>query len=98
MTQLMSITSDGADFADRLRELLEDFGLDLAGDEQGEELGLIPAFVLGGASVRTQAHAHGEHMHVTGITVEIADELEDAFYSTLNAILEANSEEDDSEG
>lgn len=98
MTQLMTINSDGAVFADRLRELLEDFGVDLAGDDQGEELGLIPAFVLGGASVKTEAHAHGEHMHVTGIAVEIADGLEDAFYSTLNAILEANAEDDEPEG
>lgn len=97
MTQLMTITSDGAEYSDRLRELLEDFGVDPTADEGIDELGLLPAFVLGGASVRTQAHAHGEHMHVTEIHVEIADELEDAFYATLNAILESGPDDEDDE-
>lgn len=97
MAQIMRITSDGAELTERLSDLLDEFGIDLAEDEV-DELALVPAFVLGGASVNTEAHAHGEHMHVVGITVEIADELQDAFYATLGQILSAEDEEDDAPG
>jgi hypothetical protein len=36
-------------------------------------------------------------MHVVAITVEIADELEDAFYETLGHVLEASDEDEDDE-
>jgi hypothetical protein len=44
--------------------------------------------VLAGATVRPQAHTHGTEVHVEGVYVEIEDELEDAFYATLPALLE----------
>ncbi|HWH14804.1 MAG TPA: hypothetical protein VNT51_08650 [Miltoncostaeaceae bacterium] len=93
MAQLMHITSDGADLTDRLEDLLQEFGIDV-NDDEIDELALVPAFVLGGASVETEAHAHGDHMHVVGIRVTIADELQDAFYATLGQILSADDEED----
>jgi hypothetical protein len=96
MTHILTITADGAEYSDRLRELLEDYGV-TPDDDEVDELGLIPAFVLGGASVRTEAHAHGDHMHVVTITVEIAEELIDPFYATLTTILEAD-DEDEEEG
>jgi len=97
MTQLMRITNDGAELTERLGDLLNEFGIDLA-DEEIDELALVPAFVLGGASVRTEAHAHGDHMHVVGISVEIADELQDAFYATLGQILAAEDDEEEPQG
>ena len=86
MPDILTITSDGPAFADRLRELLEDRGLSV-GSEYLDELGLIPALVLAGASVTTDAHAHGENMHVVRIGAHVAPELEEAFYHTLDAIL-----------
>ena len=94
MVQLMRITSDGAELTERLSDLLAEFGFDLADDEV-DELTLVPAFVLGGASVRTEAHAHGDHMHVVGISVEIAEELQEAFYATLEEILSADDGDDE---
>ncbi len=97
MTHIMTITADGADYSDRLRELLEDFGVNPDVDDSIDELSLLPAFVLGGASIRTEAHAHGDHMHVVNIHVEIADELVTPFYATLETILEADDDEEESE-
>lgn len=94
MADLLTISNDGPEFADRLRELLEDRGL-TPGSEHLDELGLIPALILAGASVQTDAHAHGDSMHVTGIRAFVGDELEEAFYATLDQILVTDDEDDD---
>lgn len=98
MPDILTITSDGTAFADRLRDLLEDRGLPV-GSEDLDELGLIPALVLAGASVTTDAHAHGENMHVVRIGAHVSAEMEEAFYHTLDAILvgEEPHEHDDHE-
>ncbi len=64
-------------------------------EDEIDEISLLPAYVLAGASIRTEAHAHGSHMHVVAISVEIAGELEAAFYETLGHVLEASDEDDD---
>jgi hypothetical protein len=95
MTLLMKITDEGAEYADQLHDLLAEFGVDPAVEDEIDEISLLPAYVLAGASIRTDAHAHGSHMHVVAITVEIPDELEEAFYETLGHVLEASDEDDE---
>lgn len=95
MTLIMKITDEGTEYADQLHDLLAEFGVNPAIEDEIDEISLLPAYVLAGASIRTEAHAHGSHMHVVAISVEIADELEAAFYETLGHVLEASDEDDD---
>jgi len=95
MTLIMKITDDGTQYADQLHDLLAEFGVNPGIEDEIDEISLLPAYVLAGASIRTEAHAHGSHMHVVAISVEIADELEAAFYETLGHVLEASDEDDD---
>jgi hypothetical protein len=97
MPNVLRISADGAQYSDRLRELFTGFGVDLAEEGAVDEVSLLPAFVLGGASVTTDAHAHGDHVHVVGISVDVPAEIEDAFYATLPDILVTDDEEDDEE-
>lgn len=95
MTLIMKITDDGSQYSDRLVDLLGEFGVDPAVDDEIDDLSLLPAYVLAGASIRTEAHSHGTHMHVLAINVEIAEELEEAFYDALGQVLEADDDDDD---
>ncbi len=95
MTLIMKITDDGSQYSERLVDLLGEFGVDPAVDDEIDELSLLPAYVLAGASIRTEAHSHGTHMHVVAINVEIGDELEDAFYEALAQVLDASDDEED---
>jgi len=97
MTLILKITDEGTQYADQLHDLLAEFGVNPAIEDEIDEISLLPAYVLAGASIRTEAHSHGSHMHVVAITVEIADELEEAFYETLGHVLEASDEDDDAE-
>jgi hypothetical protein len=97
MTLIMKITDDGSQYSDRLVDLLGEFGVDPAVDDEIDDLSLLPAYVLAGASIRTEAHSHGTHMHVLAINVEIAEELEEAFYDALGQVLEADDDDDDDE-
>jgi hypothetical protein len=38
--------------------------------------------------VRTDAHTHGDDVHVAGIHLEIPEELEEGFYATLPLVLD----------
>jgi hypothetical protein len=43
---------------------------------------------MAGATVRPQAHTHGEDIHVEAVVVELADDLpEDGFYAQLQTML-----------
>lgn len=95
MTSIMQVTDEGTKYAERLHELLAEFGVNPEIEDEIDEISLLPAYVLAGASIRTEAHAHGDHMHVVAISVEIADELEQAFYETLAQVLEASDEDED---
>ena len=88
MKQLAFITQGQADYEERLRTLLDGTGIDPEEFIGLEYFGLVPFFIIAGASVRTDAHAHGDDVHVTGITVEIPEELEEGFYATLPEILD----------
>jgi hypothetical protein len=87
MTQLAFITQGKSQYTDRLWQLLEGTGIDPHEFEGLDYFGLVPFFVLAGASVRPQAHAHGDYVHTEGAFVDVEPELEEAFYSTLPEIL-----------
>ncbi len=87
MKTLAYITQGTSDYEPRLRALLEATGIDAHEFEGLEWFGLTPFFVICGASLRPDAHTHGDHVHTAGIHVEVAEELEEAFYFTLPEIL-----------
>ncbi|MCC6830818.1 MAG: hypothetical protein IT200_05665 [Thermoleophilia bacterium] len=95
MQTVMKIGADSVQYADRLSELFGTFGVDVNDDDALDPVGILPAFVLSGASISTEAHTHGDHMHVTSITVQVPDELEEAFYATLPQVLVAEDEDDE---
>lgn len=95
MQTVMKIGADSVHYTDRLKELFAGFGVDVNEDDALDPVGILPAFVLSGASISTEAHTHGDHMHVVAITVQVPDELEDAFYATLPQVLVADDEDDD---
>ncbi|MEA2323560.1 MAG: hypothetical protein QOD81_3410 [Solirubrobacteraceae bacterium] len=96
MKQLAYITQGHSDYDERLRELLDGSGIDSDEFLGLDYFSLVPFFVLAGAGVAPDAHAHGDSVHVTGVRVTIPEELEDAFLATLSAILaDAYAEEDE---
>ena len=98
MKTLAFITQGQSDYEDRFRELLDATGIDPHEFEGLDYFGLLPFFVIAGASIRTDAHTHGDHVHTTGIYVEIPEEFEEGFYATLPLLLEdAYEEEEDGE-
>jgi hypothetical protein len=88
MKTLAFITIGHSEYDDRLRKLLDESGIDPQEFESLDYFSLIPFFVLAGASVRTDAHAHEDHMHFQGVTIELAPELEEPFYAVLPGLLE----------
>jgi hypothetical protein len=95
MKTLAVITFGQARFDERLRALLEQTDIDPEEFEDLEYFGLLPFFVLAGASVRTDAHAHEDHMHFHGVTIELPEELEESFFALLPEMLEQAYGEDD---
>jgi hypothetical protein len=87
MKQLAFITQGHSEYEDRLWRLLDESGIDPQEFVGLDYFGLLPFFVISGASVRTEGHTHGENVHVTGIRLEIDEELEEAFYVTLPQVL-----------
>jgi hypothetical protein len=85
--QLAFITVGQSEFDPRLREILEQSGIDSQEFEQLEWFSLLPFFALAGASIRTAAQAHGDHMHLEGWFVEIDDDLEPIFFAELPNLL-----------
>lgn len=88
MPQLAYITQGHADYDPRLRKVLVESQIDPEEFIGLEWFGLVPFFVLCGATVRADAHTHGDDVHVQGIYVEVADELEGGFLATLPGMLE----------
>jgi hypothetical protein len=93
MKTLAVITQGRSDYDERLWQLLESSGIDREEFVGLDYFGLLPFFVIAGASVRTDAHTHGTDVHVSEIRVELPDELEDGFYATLPLLLEDAYEE-----
>lgn len=88
MKQLAFIAQGQSDYEPRLRELLDSTGIDPQEFIGLDYFGLLPFFVIAGAQVRTEAHTHGDDVHVAGIFIEIDEALEEPFYATLPPILE----------
>lgn len=88
MRQLAHITQGHSDYDDRLRALLDASGIDPEEFVGLEYFSLAPFFVLAGATVTPEAHAHGTEVHVTGVLVTLPEELEEAFFATLPEMLE----------
>lgn len=94
MPQLAHIAPGESTFDPRLQEVLEASGLEKDDFEDLDWFSLIPFFVLAGASVETQAHAHGDHAHVTGVLVVLPDELDGHFFAVLPEMLAQLSQQD----
>ena len=87
MKQIGYITQGRSDYDERLRAVLDASGIDPEEFLGLEYFSLTPFFVLAGATVGAEAHAHGTEMHVSGVRVTIAEELEEAFLATLPELL-----------
>ena len=92
MKRLAYITVGRSEYDDRLRKILDDTGIDPEEFESLDYFSLIPLFLLAGASVRTVAQAHGDHMHLDGWYVEVEEDLEPIFFSELPGLLAQMSE------
>jgi hypothetical protein len=88
MKQLAYIAQGHSDYDARLRELLEGTGIDPHEFVGLDWFSLVPFFVLAGATVAPDVHAHGTDAHVTGVRITVPEELEEAFLATLPPILE----------
>ncbi len=97
MKQLATITPGRSDYDPRLRALLEESRIDPYEFEDLDWFGLLPFFVLAGASVRTDAHAHGDHTHFQAVVVELPEDLEEGFYGSLPLMLEQAYGDEDEE-
>ena len=87
MKQIGYITQGRSDYDDRLRAVLDASGIDPEEFLGLEYFSLTPFFVLAGATVAAEAHAHGPEVHVSGVRVTIPEELEEAFLATLPDLL-----------
>ena len=87
MKQLAYIAQGNSDYDERLRELLDGSGIDPHEFIGLDWFSLVPFYVLAGATVTPEGHAHGATMHVTGVRVTVPDEFEDGFLQTLAEIL-----------
>jgi hypothetical protein len=97
MKQLALIAQGRSDYDERLRGLLDQSGIDPHEFIGLDYFSLVPFFVLAGASVEPDVHAHGADVHVTGVRVSVPDELEEPFLATLPQILDdayVDAEED----
>jgi hypothetical protein len=88
MKQIAYITQGHSDYDERLREVLDASGIDPEEFLGLEYFSLTPFFVLAGATVSPEAHAHGAEVHVTGVRVTIPEELEEALLAILPEMLE----------
>jgi hypothetical protein len=88
MKQIGYITQGRSDYDERLRAVLDASGIDPEEFLGLEYFSLTPFFVLAGATVSAEAHAHDTEVHVSGVRVTIPEELEEAFLATLPELLE----------
>lgn len=95
MKQLAHIRIDHSDYDPRLWSLLEESGLEHDDFEGLDYFSLLPFFVLAGASVRSHVRVHDDHSHFEAVTVEVPEELEEAFFHVLPELLAQLTEEDD---
>ena len=94
MKQLAFIAPEASQYDEGLRSLLDGTGIDPHEFIGLDYFSLVPFFVLAGATVAPDAHAHGDSVHVTAVRVTLPEELEDAFLATLAEILADAYEEE----
>lgn len=87
MKQLAQIAPGQSDFDPRLLSLLQDSGMEKDDFEDLDWFSLLPFFVLAGASVETEAHAHGDHAHFVGVRVVLPEEMTPHFFVALPQML-----------
>ena len=97
MKRMATIAQGSSEYEPRLRTLLDASGIDPHEFVGLDYFGLVPFFVIAGASVRPDAHTHGDDVHVVAIHVEIQEELEEAFFATLPDLLDDAYGEDSGE-
>jgi len=95
--QLARIAIDDSQYEPRLWKLLEETGLDRDDFEGLDYYSLLPFFVLAGANVRSHVHLHGDHSHFEAVTLEVDEQLEEAFYGVLPDLLAQLTDEHDHE-
>jgi hypothetical protein len=88
MKQIGFITQGHSEYDERLRALLDASGIDPEEFLGLEYFSLTPFFVLAGATVSPDAHAHGTELHVSAVRITVPEELEEAFLATLPELLE----------
>ena len=88
MPQLARIAPEESTFDPRLLELLEASGVEKDDFEDLDFFSLLPFFVLAGASIETEAEAHGDHAHFHAARVVVPSELEAHFLTVLPQMLE----------
>jgi hypothetical protein len=87
MPQLAQIAPGESTFDPRLLAVLEESGAEKDDFEDLDWFSLVPFFVLAGASIETEAHAHGDHAHFQSIRVVVPEELEGHFLVALPQML-----------
>jgi hypothetical protein len=97
MKQLAYITQGHSEYDERLRALLDASGIDPQEFIGLDYYSLVPFFVLAGATVAPDAHAHGNDVHLSGVRVTVPEELEEAFLATLPDILHDAYGEDEAD-
>ena len=88
MTSLGTIGVGASQLDPRLVSLLEASGLEREEFEELDWFGLLPFFVLAGASVDTRVQTHGDHFHFEGVELTVPDELVDGFFDVLPQMLD----------
>lgn len=87
MAQLAQIAPGDSTFDPRLLALLEQSGVEKDDFEDLDWFSLLPFFALAGASIETEAHAHGDHAHFAAVRVMVPDALVDHFLVALPQML-----------
>ncbi len=87
MAQLAQIAPGQSTFDPRLLALLEASGVEKDDFEELDWFSLLPFYALAGASIETEAHAHGDHAHFAAVRVVIDDTLVDHFLTALPQML-----------
>lgn len=87
MTQLAQIAPGQSTFDPRLLALLEGSGVEKDDFEELDWFSLLPFFALAGASIETEAHAHGDHAHFAAVRVVIDEALVEHFLTALPQML-----------
>jgi hypothetical protein len=87
MKQLALITPGKSDLDPRLEKVLEESGMEKDDFEDLDWFSLIPFFVLAGASVETESHAHGDHAHFIGAKVVLPEDMTPHFFVALPQML-----------